>query len=446
MDADGPTGDTAIDAALAELAATDPTAAEDARAALESLTWGQGLEVLSLHGVADFLWYRLPVKWMSEAEEKRRVAAALGQVFEQVGLPRYATICAAPLTATILDTYDQQGESAGLAAYQRALAASGVQPPEIPGLLVWGTMLGTEEAAAYWAVTERLELALTAGEFTPGARGWRSTAQRITAEFLTADPVDFAGGAWLDRIQTERLGRWADSRSTVRATLTSKITNRLITPIEVPADADHHLAPVRWLLELAAAEGVPLTATGTLARAVVGEGARRFDWLTFGKQPRSESDLPEAWTLRTLAVEIGAVRRRGRRLLLTPAGRRLLTDGTPALWQAVMPTLLPKPPAEAAAAEIALLLTLTGNRHGYDQRNRQVADALAGEGWRSQSTGGPIEPDQIGWLLGELARRLDLLRLTEQRRLGDPHALTPAGTAAAYAALRHRALAPRDTP
>ncbi|MCK2245416.1 MULTISPECIES: hypothetical protein [unclassified Crossiella] len=441
-----PSGEAAIEAALAELAATNPTMAEDARTAVESLTVGQGLEVLSLHGVADFLWYQLPVKWLSDIEDKRQIAAALGRLFERVGLPRYATICAAPVTATILDTYDQQGESAGLAAYQRALAASGVQPPEVPGLLTWGTMLGTEEASAYWAMTERLELALAAGEYTPGTRGWRSTAQRITAEFLTSGPVELAGGAWLDRIHTERLGSWADSRSAVRTALTGTITNQLLTPVEVPADADHHLAPVHWLLELAADGGVPLTVTGTLARAVVREGAHRFDWLPLGRQPRSESDLPEAWTLRRLATEIGAVRRRGRRLLLTPAGRRLLTAGTPALWPAVMPRLLPTPPAAAAAAEIALLLMLTGHRPGYDQRNRQIADALTGEGWRSQSTGGPIEPGQTGWLLGELARRLDLLRLTEQRRPGDAQTLTTGGAAAAYTALRHHALAPRNTP
>jgi hypothetical protein len=184
---------------------------------------------------------------------------------------------------------------------------------------------------------------------------------------------------------------------------------------------------VRWLLELAGiGEGIALTQTGTLARAVVAEGCRRFDWLILGKQPRSESDLPEARTLRALVAEIGAVRRHGRRLQLTPTGRELLAGGTPALWQAVAPTLVPADATEAAAAEIALLMMLGGHRLDYDQRNQQVAEVLTGEGWHNAATGEPIAANQIGWLLAELSRRLHLLAFAERRRLGTEQTLTPA--------------------
>jgi hypothetical protein len=226
-----------VDDVLVSIATLDVEAAKDARAALGSLTGEQGLASVSLHRVVDFLWYQLPTKWMCELAEKLRIAAALGRLFELVGMPRYAAVCTSATTTEILHAYEQQSHSAGLSAYRRALAASGVQSPDVPGLLVWGASLGNDEAAAYWAVANRLELACAAGEFTPGTRGWRGTVRQLTAEFLTAHPVDLAGGAWLDRIHTERLGHWADSHGPLRAALTRRITNQLITSVDMPDDA-----------------------------------------------------------------------------------------------------------------------------------------------------------------------------------------------------------------
>ena len=109
------------------------------------------------------------------------------------------------------------------------------------------------------------------------------------------------------------------------------------------------------------------------------------------------------------------------------------------------PTLVPADATEAAAAEIALLMMLGGHRLDYDQRNHQVAEVLASEGWHNATTGEPIAANQIGWLLAELSRRLHLLGFAERRRLGTAQTLTPAGTAAAYIALRHYALSPRTS-
>ena len=51
------TGDATVDAALSELAMTDPVAANQAEAAFGALTWGQGLHIVSLRSVQEFLWY-----------------------------------------------------------------------------------------------------------------------------------------------------------------------------------------------------------------------------------------------------------------------------------------------------------------------------------------------------------------------------------------------------
>jgi hypothetical protein len=72
----------------AELEAVDPDAARDAEAALEWLTWGAGLAVVTQERLQHFLWYGLPMKWMTDTEHHRRIVAALGRAFDLLGLPR----------------------------------------------------------------------------------------------------------------------------------------------------------------------------------------------------------------------------------------------------------------------------------------------------------------------------------------------------------------------
>jgi hypothetical protein len=135
-----------------------------ALAGIEELTWershGVGLPgcgVAQAHSLADFLWYQLPLKWISDLDEKLHVAAALGKLFTRLDLPRYAAMCAAPATAQILAAYEHRGQAAGLKGYRTALAATGVQPPDIPGLIDWGSVMGSDEASAYWSASDALE-------------------------------------------------------------------------------------------------------------------------------------------------------------------------------------------------------------------------------------------------------------------------------------------------
>ncbi|MBM0239878.1 hypothetical protein JNW88_27180 [Micromonospora sp. ATA32] len=299
--------------------------------------------------------------------------------------------------------------------------------------------MGTEEAAAHWSASAALEMAVSAGRLRPGTSGWRRTAAQVTIEFPDSVYDDTTGSTWLQWVHTERLQRFADSRGPARA----RLADRLVNPVLVPGDADAVLAPMRWLLDHAA-DGAALTATGTLARPLVAEGCRPFDWLTLTGNPRSESDIVELWTLRDWAKQMAVVRRSSRQLLLSSAGRTVHAGGTTALWQATMGTLLGPSEAEAAAGEIALTLLLIGGPVDYRDLNTGVAQALAGEGWHGQRNREPITADQAARLLGDLRRRLRLLGLTTHERLGEPARLTPAGRAAAHTALRARALRPRD--
>jgi hypothetical protein len=82
-------------------------------------------------------------------------------------------------------------------------------------------------------------------------------------------------------------------------------------------------APARWLLEMASVDGIPLTQTYALARAVVREIAERWpEWWNaelFGP-PHREMDMPLLEELREGLKRRRLVRRRGRKLVITPRG------------------------------------------------------------------------------------------------------------------------------
>ena len=437
------TGDDVVDAALTELAATDLDVANLAETGFGALTWGQGLQIVSLRGVQEFLWYQLPTKFAAPVQEQREIADALGTLFDRVGLPRYADLCRSPTTAGILEAYDTGGRAVGIPAYRKALEAGGVEPPEIPDLLAWGGMLGVEEHAAFWSLADHLEVAITAGAYTPGGRGWKTAAAEIARGYLTVSRLELGGDSYLHRIHTERRGRWADSRGPGRADLTRAVLPLLTDPAPVPADAEDHLTQIRWFLAAFAGDGTPLTVNNTLGRALLTEACRRFDWLILGKQAPPETQLPEAHRLRGILAQLGATRRRGRRLLLTTRGQQLLDADTPTLWAAVTGTLIPTDPAEAGAAEITLMLLLTDRPQSWG--SPVVADNLTGEGWRTDD-GGPLTARNAGWMTGEVYGRLDFLHLTEKPTLTTRSALTPTGRSAALTALRQHAHRPRHRP
>ena len=61
--------DVVFKEALATLAGEDADAARDAEAAIEWLTAGEGLSVLTQKRVQTFLWYSLPTKWLADADQ-----------------------------------------------------------------------------------------------------------------------------------------------------------------------------------------------------------------------------------------------------------------------------------------------------------------------------------------------------------------------------------------
>jgi hypothetical protein len=437
--------DTIVAGALARLRAEDERLGGDAEAALNSLTWDEGLETITQYGLQRFLWYELPRQWITDLEGRRHLAMALGRVLDLVGLPRYATICRSPETDAVLEAHERGGRE-GFAAFRRAEERSGIHPPELPEL-TWGPVMGMQEAGAFWSTAAALELAITGGQLRPGSRGWRAAQQMIARRHLTAARPELDGRTWLEVVLGERVEEWAHSRGQARRTLIEPLIAQLRGgPVEVPTGAAEAVAPLRWLLARAG-EGIALTQKGNLARPVVIEAVERFGWQPLPNPPRGEDDVFELWVLRDLARDLGAVRRSGRRLVATRAGRTLAGDAE-AQWRAVAQRLDSGGDFGAIVTELALALLLDADEVLQAELVERVHTAVVGEGWHDRATGQPPDPQAVRRQLADPLRLLGVLGLS--REGGDWQArtvaLTGVGRATALEALRTRATGPRPDP
>jgi hypothetical protein len=258
--------DAAVAHAIAKLEAEDAGAARDADAALESLMWGEGLEVITQEWLQHFLWYGLPMKWLTDADHHRRIADALGRAFDLLGLSRYAALCRSSTTAGVLDAYERS-DADGKNAFRKADIASGIRPPDSDEL-EWGAVMGNVESEALSSTAELLELAIAGGELGPGAGGWKQRQADLVRAHLTTSRIELGGRTWLDGITEERLEVWLSThhRSPSRRRVLEPLAAAVRAPAEVPAEIEDPLPRLRWFLgELAG--GQPLTQTGNLSRA-----------------------------------------------------------------------------------------------------------------------------------------------------------------------------------
>jgi hypothetical protein len=462
--------------ALETLTRQDPEAAGDARAALAWLTGDEGLETISLLRLQEFLWYALPVKWPMSTPGRVGVAKALGRLFLLAGLDRYAGVCSSAGTEKIITAY-AEGHEEGIAAYTEAIEESNAAPPDTE-LLAWGSVMGSQERAAYDACAAALELAFASGELSAGARGWRTKRLDIVNRWLTgrpeipaSPPADGTPGndTWLSRISAERIDAWAHGRPGERSRLARGLIPRLLEPPAVPDDP---LPTLGWLLSRAD-EGLRLTARHYIAPALVSEAVDTFGWRDqLVGTLRQELDVFPLHTLRGMAqTEMGAIRRSRACLVLTKTGK-LMTADPAARWHIGTAALIgpddgPQPDFAVAVREAALLVILTSGPTGYDELTRLLTDIHGVEGWAAaagtgrQSTGwqGTEAPSAgrqntgkpgnglasaVRTELYTLRHRLWALQLLgDERSFGAPLSLTETGVAAALSALLARALRPR---
>ncbi|MGH2779824.1 MAG: hypothetical protein ACRDLA_00080 [Thermoleophilaceae bacterium] len=436
---------TAIADAIAKLEAEDAGVARDAEAALDWLTAGEGLEVLTRERLQHFLWYGLPMKWLTGADHHRRVVDALARAFDLLGFPRYAALCRSETTAEVLDAYERS-DAEGKRAFRKADLASGIRPPDIDEL-VWGSVMGMVESDALSSTAELLELAVATGELVPGARGWKQRQEELVRSHLTTPRIELNGRTWLDGIRAERLETWLEGRrSPTRRQVLEALVDDVRAPVTMPDDVDGTVPPLRWFLgELV--DGQPLTQTGNLGRAFVQDAAGRFGWWDFDKPPRSEDELYDLHQVRHLAQRLGLARRSGRRLVLTPQGRAALGDDDH-LWRLAARGLLPDHEFAAALGEITLAVLASRDSTPASELDALLALIVRDVGWRATDTGAPPTEHDISWAWYQttnLLRALNLLSTGggwQDRSYG----LTLAGRAVALECLHRRAMGPRTSP
>jgi len=436
--------DPDVAAALAKLRAGDLSAADDAKAALGWIAGENGPEFITQELIQQFLWYSLPLKWLTELDHKLAIAAALGRALELLGLPRYAEICRSETTRGILRAYEQD-DAEGLKAFHRADIASGIRPHDLPEF-EWGRAMGWEESRALSTTAELLELAVASGDLVPGARGWKGRQQQLVRTHLNEPRSELAGQTFAQVILTERMEAWLETRrSETRHSILSSIANRLLQPIELPAETSDPPPTVRWLLEQLAG-GVALTQTGNLNQRFVQDAAARFGW-HFSRPPRTEDELYDLRQVRAMAQRLGLTRRSGRKLALTAKGRAALADRD-GLWRSVARGLLDVRSFGAFAGELFLALLVDVDTMTYKELTETIARAVAEEGFRETRTGDlPSEHDVSRAIHATLNPCRALGILTEggtwrDRRYG----LTDAGKATALEALRARATGARPSP
>jgi len=443
--------------ALAVAGEWDEDGAHSAHAALEWMGWeGEGPLLLRRYDVQLFVWYTLPRKLLTTLDHKREAADALARTLERIGgrAASYAELCRSHETEELLRAWENE-DPAAWPQFRELLEGSGLEPPDTD-LLAWGQVMGYVEACAREQVATALEQAVEDGLLSPGAPGFRRRQAEVANRALLAPLEGEDGRSRLEAVYAERLEHWldrgrtrgSDERSSIIQPIADVMTSQ---PPTIDLDAARlALAPALWLLKLGD-DGIALTQTGALNRALVREAADRWQgWWNaeIHGPPHRETDVTLLHELHQLLRRLRLLRRSGRRLVTTARGRKLFAD-PPALLLAIATDLLAGNDFRAACSELAVALLLAGFEADWSEPiARQIQPAIVAEGW--QSDGEPPGVRDVSWAIADFIRPATAAGLIERQRdfpfHREPLVLSAAGRAALISGLRARALAPRKGP
>lgn len=385
-----------VDAAVDAVEADDFEAGQYASLAADFLTAGQGPSLITQASLQEFLWYRLPRK--TPHEDWLPTADGAARLLDKLGLTRYAELARSETTRSVLEAWARDDDE-GFERFRAEVEGSGLEPPDTE-LLQWGDLMSPEEAYARDAVADALEAAIVAGEYTPGARGWRAKAVEITRRTLAEQirpilPTDLRTYRRIDLVLGSRIEQWAaatgdEQHRELRRSIAARFLDgpAAIAPEPPPNDQlAAALAPLTWLLETCR-DGVRVTDAGYLDPAVVRAAAERFDWWPFDDQPRSEADLFPLSLLHAIAKRNRWLLRRTRRISTTRPALKLLDDLV-ALWWAVIGTIGQADEFSAMVGELVALRLLEGPADyiglidGPSELGLAVSQVILAQGWRS---------------------------------------------------------------
>lgn len=414
------------------------------RKAADGLTAGEGEEVISQASVEVFLWYELPRKYPNDTW--RPVMEAAGVLLTLLGLDRYAAIARSGTTTAILDAWER-APAEGFKRFAGARSRSGVEPPDTE-LLVWGSILGSNEHAASGSVEAALERAIMAGELRPGAAAWRRVAAAVCHRTLLESPAHLGGRTRLQAVLDERVETWIRSGRPDRLRAWRETAgHRAAGDVPPPPDVAVVVAPMRWLLETCG-PGITLTQAGYLPPAVVRETAARFGWWDWREPPRSEADVHQIGVLRDTAARLHLVSKRSRKLAVARRGNELVDDAV-GLWRAIASTLACEDEYLAMLSELLAHRLLDGPAID-DALEQELGPIIAEQGWTAG--GERVTAQHAAWAVHRALYHWRFFGLLDEipprweggHRTGPSvTALTAAGQSTALAFLRARATAPR---
>ena len=446
-----------VEAAIGRLSRHNRDLARDAEHVFETLTRGQGPEAIRQASVQEWLWYVLPTKYVDyEPGYMGRLAGVAAELFDELGLARYAAICRSETTASVHEAYDRT-ELDGLEAMRRAVEASGISPPDIEDF-EWGAVKGLEEAMASFAVQDALESAICSGDIAVGKTGWRGHQRRVTAAVLDSDHPDQPGQSWRTAITTDRIQTWVDGasrRSEALYRLRSAVANRLLHPIGPPDGTALAMTPVVGFLS-SFTDQQPLTPAGYLTPGFVEQLHHEIEW-PFRKDsfypphsktpPRRELDAYLLHTLRTWLQDAGALRKRNKVLLRTRLGAEA-ADNPDAAWEFLTRRLSTSPWEEFIVETVGLELIHRGGKADAEAVFESAAEIADDCGWYMEGTDGPVPPSK--WHLQGAYREpsaiLGACGLLEEGGNWQNRwlSLTDAGKTTHLAMLRASAAGPKD--
>jgi len=161
------------------------------------------------------------------------------------------------------------------------------------------------------------------------------------------------------------------------------VAKQFVSPPPRPA-SDVTAGPLgllEWLAD-ACVDGVTLTASGYLPRQLVLDAVDAHDWWDWDKPPHSEADVHQLALVHKAARQLRVVRRRGKTLTATKAGRTIGSD--PELW---WPRLVMHGYGKVAYRDAIfekLSLALKDDvAHDLDDVEYRVATELAEQSWQS---------------------------------------------------------------
>ncbi len=131
--------------------------ARASRDAWEALTWTGESPVVPLIDFQEYIWYRLPVKYLTGLDHKFEILGGLQRMLEMLGYARHAALCGSMQTKRIIQEWERD-EATARAMLRRTMDASGVMPPDVDSLR-WGTVTGVEEAGIHLGASIFLEKA-----------------------------------------------------------------------------------------------------------------------------------------------------------------------------------------------------------------------------------------------------------------------------------------------